>query len=515
VSVVDGGVPPGRLLGLRFACLAAGFLVLIGCGRASSDPDSGGPRASGGTVASGDGGSGEVGGANEPQGGAGGSGDEPQGGVVGGISSGNGGGGGSDRGGQGTAGGDPSLAGLPLPPGCEPVRGAETDFSCSLEIACMARSESIECYETLGSWQCSCASPQNLIYRVAGAAGFEACAVGAGLCSGSPPAIDPEGCVVAKEELGTEVKTGLGAFNTCTVEMSCKTLADTDFAPGASATVGRSAAIRCLAPVLEPPPSGPMRMSCEVTRTGGSETYAVVADDVAEACRQVLDFSLRAKEAEYEGPESCVQEGGPVDSRSCHLIERCFDGEPLSNGVSLVKDPLSREVFCGLDDLGTLGCSCSLESTTGDGAAPQRDSFSVYYGPSAPPTTCDFSDCTPGIRAEATGPGECQTQLYTGQHDDDSCTDSFYCSQPATLNGQAVTIGSWLKASCQRAPDESFYCACGSGVETASFSVGVVPSSADACSMARTGCLEHVSLPLGPTPVVPPSLPDPLPASGS
>jgi hypothetical protein len=516
---VNGGAPSGRLLALRFAWLAAGVWGLVGCGRATSEPRSENPDAAGGSGESGGRGAGEAGSPNEPTGGVGGSGEQPQGGLgagtgVGGdVGSGNGSGGGSGRGGQGAAGGDPSLADLPLPAGCQPVRGAETDLLCSLEIACGAMSESIQCYHTnSGSWQCSCAPPQTTTYMIDGAAGLDACAVGAGLCSESPPAIDVDTCVATKEELGSETQAGQGAFKTCTVELSCQTPADVDFAPGVRATVPGFGAVRCAAPDIEPPPSGPMRMSCEVTRVQGSQTYAVVADDVADACRPVLDYVLRSNEPEYDGPESCVRESSVFgESRSCYLIERCFDAEPLSNGVSLVKDPLSRELHCGLDDLGALNCSCSLESASGDGGVPHSDTINVEFGPSATPATCDLSRCTAGMRAAPSGPGECHTQLYSGEHDDDSCTDSFFCDQPATLNGQAVTVFSWLRVFCARAPDQSFHCACGSADETATYPVGAVPNSMDACAMARTGCLAHVSLPLGPAPAIPPALPDPLP----
>jgi hypothetical protein len=401
---------------------------------------------------------------------------------------------------------------LPLPDGCEPVRGSEAELLCSLEIACGAMSESISCYHTAsGPWQCSCEPPKDRTYRIEGAAGLDICAVGAGLCFQSEPALDVGSCVATKEELGSESQPGMGEFKTCTVELSCQTPVAIDFAPGVRATIAGFAAARCKAPLRDPSQSGPMTMSCEATGSRGTQTYAVVADDVADACRPVLDFHLGSKQPKYDGPETCVREGSELaESGSCRLIERCFDSEPVSSGVSLVGDPSSRQLNCGTDDLGGIGCGCSLESATGGGAT-HLDTFSFYLGAAADPAPCDLSRCTPELRAEATGPGECQKQLHSGEHDDDSCSDSFFCDQPATLNGRALTIFSWLEVFCARAPDQSFYCACGAGDETATFAVGAVPSSLDACDMARTGCLAHVSLPLGPVSAIPPDLPDPLP----
>jgi hypothetical protein len=500
---------------VRFAWLAAGVLCLIGCGRATKpNSRSGSPDDAGGTVGSG----GEGGHANEATGGLAGSG-EPGGGLGGGSGasgSGAGGsagsGGASGSGGRAGAGGSAPLGDLPVPPGCQPLRGAETDLLCSIELACGAMSEPISCYHTAsGPWQCTCAPPKDRAYLIDGAAGLDACAVGAGLCSQSEPALDVDGCVVTKEELGSEGRAGLGVFETCAVELSCQSTVAVDFAPGVRATVSGFGAVRCAAPLLDPPQPGPMSMSCEATGSRGSQTYAVVAEDVGEACRRVLDFHLSSKKPKFDGPRVCLLASEDLGSSSCHLVERCFDeSEPLSNGVSLVEDVSStREAGCNFDDLGELSCFCTLRSESVP--APYWDIFNIDLGPAAMPATCDFSDCTRETLAEPTGPGECQAQLYTEEHDDDTCTDEFYCSQPATLNGRAVTVRSWLNVLCKRAPDQSFYCACGAGDETGTFAVGAVPSSSDACAAARTSCLAHVSLPLGPAPYVRPILPNPVP----
>jgi hypothetical protein len=235
-----------------------------------------------------------------------------------------------------------------------------------------------------------------------------------------------------------------------------------------------------------------------------------VAEDLSQACRSILDFHLGSGEPDFDGPEICLH-GADNDGDGCFFSEQCFDdSEPVATGVSLVGVVSStREVFCSFDDLGELYCSCALRSEAGP--APYWDTFSVSLGPAARPATCDFSFCTHETRAEPTGPGECHAQLDTAKNYVDWCSDSFGCSQPATLDGRAVTIQSRLDVLCARAPDQSFYCACGTGDETATYPVGAVQDSSDACAMARTGCLAHVSLPVGPASNVPPALPNPVP----
>jgi hypothetical protein len=407
--------------------------------------------------------------------------------------------------------GGSSLPGLPVPAGCRALRGAETDLWCSVDLACGATTESISCYHTAsGPWQCSCSPPKQTTYLIDGASGLDACAIGAGLCSRASPALDIDSCVASKEEVSTGALPGTAEGGTCTLELSCQTPVDVDFAPGVRVLTPGAGAVRCEEAFFGVPQTEQRRVKCEATGTGGPKTYAVAARDVAEACRPVLEFHLAAQEPRFDGPAACLHEAAEYGApRSCHLTETCFDTEPLSNGVSLLRDVSSREVGCGLDDFDRLACSCSLRGETD---VPEAwEDFSAGLGPAPEPATCDFSRCTPGILAEATGPGECRTQLYTLRFEEAWCTDAFACDQPAILNGQSVSMQSWLRVYCARATDPTFYCACGAGEEIATFSVGALPDSRDACEMARTGCLEHVSLPLGPSPRVPPELPNPVP----
>jgi hypothetical protein len=175
------------------------------------------------------------------------------------------------------------------------------------------------------------------------------------------------------------------------------------------------------------------------------------------------------------------------------LIETCFDSAPVSNGVSLVKSPAQRQAHGGFEDRDYLSCGCRFESSPG-----AVDAFTYDLGVGVPPASCDLSRCTPETSAEPTGPGRCEVQQNTGERDDDSCTDDFFCSQPATLAGQDVTVRSWLNVRCARADDDAFYCGCAVGDETATFRAGNLASSVDACATARTDCLAHVSLPVGP-----------------
>jgi hypothetical protein len=158
----------------------------------------------------------------------------------------------------------------------------------------------------------------------------------------------------------------------------------------------------------------------------------------------------------------------------------------------LVQNPSQRSTFCSFDDLGNLACGCRFESST-EGV----DTFSYGVGLAARPAMCDLSDCTLEMRAEASGPGTCHAQQVPGERYEYLCSDDFSCDQPATLAGREVTIDSWLNVRCERAEDDAFYCGCAAGDDTATFRAGNVASE-DACAMARTECLAHIALPLGP-----------------
>jgi hypothetical protein len=220
-----------------------------------------------------------------------------------------------------------------------------------------------------------------------------------------------------------------------------------------------------------------------------------MADSAAAACRPVLELYLRAQEPVFDGSKSCLVEtrdSGVPDS--CSLAETCFDSAPLPDGVSVVRDPAERAAFCGFDDLDHLSCGCRFEQVPG-----AVRSFSYDLGVATRPAACDVSDCTLEMKAEPAGPGACQAQEGSVQHDgDDSCRGYFSCSQPATLKGEHVTIYSQLNVRCARADDDAFHCGCAAGDETATYRAGEMESSADACDMARTACLTHLALPLGP-----------------
>jgi hypothetical protein len=237
-----------------------------------------------------------------------------------------------------------------------------------------------------------------------------------------------------------------------------------------------------------------MRLDCDSTGSLGARSHSIVANRVAGACRPVLELYLSSEEPQFDGSQVCV--GEAIDSGlpdSCVVLETCFDSAPVSTGVSVVKNPLQRDAFCGFDDLDALSCGCRFEGTEGD-----VDTFTYNLGVAVRPPICDLSRCTLETTAEPTGPGVCQVQQNSGEHDDDSCTDNFLCNQPAILEGEDVTVSSWLNVRCARADDDAFYCGCAVGDETATVRAGNLASSVDACATARTDCLAHVSLPVGP-----------------
>jgi len=490
MKACSGGAGAAQL-GYRvtLAWLGGVAIWLSGCGRAASDPLSGGGSAgvaAGGGVAGAFTGSGakSCGGAGASGGGGASGGVDPEGGASG-----------SEVPGEG---GSSSLANLPLPARCQPRHVSMTNVHCALDYTCDAKPGSVTCYESsAGLWECACGTNRN--YFVDGAAGPDACAVAAGLCTDSAPELDPSSCVITQEELGTG--------NTCEVDLSCQTAQTADFAPGVRATLVRSGKAICREAFFDTPLSEEITVECEETRDGA--TYAVVAKGVASACRPFLEHILGSKEPTFEGPEVCVRETADFGlPDSCRQSERCFDSEPLSDGVSLVKNPLIRSFSCGFDDLGALGCSCRLESATNDARSPHVDSFVFGLGVAQRPASCDLSQCGPEMRAEPTGPAQCQPSSPTTQAGD-SCEAFSYCDQPATLEEREVTVATPMNLRCARAADGSFHCSCAAGDETATFGVDEAPDILAACDAAPAGCLARVTLPLVPA-TYSAKAPDPL-----
>jgi len=487
---------------LRFATFAVGVLWLAGCGRAKSPPH---PNLNvGGSLGAGGHAAGAGGSAGSPVDAAGGSGEQSNAGQSAG---------GAPPGGAGGASGEEGesspLSELPLPSGCRATQGAATELLCSLDIVCNAVPQAMHCYHTAsGAWQCTCEPPNtNKTFLIDGAAGLDACAVGAALCAGPGPevAIDVPSCELTRDEQGTERLGG----PSCTIQLSCSTPVAVDFAPGVSVTMPGVGLTHCVDVSSQGWQSAQRRVDCEASGSLGTASYAVVANGVASACRPVAEFYLGAKQLEY-GQTACVRENRDLGSRdSCVLSETCFDSAPMSHGVSAVKDPLVRSAYCGFDDFDNLACGCNFESAGDDPSIPRTDNFNFDLGPSVRPAKCDLSDCRPEMSAEATGPGACQPQEFPSDYDANSCRGYYACTQPATLDGGEVTIYSQLNVLCARADDQAFYCGCAAGNETATFKAGELPTSLDACDLARTDCLEHLALPLAPASKVA-TPPDPL-----
>jgi len=503
---VRGAVIDFARLGLCWAASFGAALGLAGCGASTSDPHSEAPENTGGLVqaggqSAGDAGIGEAArGGRDAAGGAAGSAGTEDG--LGGAAA---AAGTSGNGAAGETARDPALANLPLPARCKPLSGAETELLCSLSSSCGAVTGTNSCYQTASGWQCTCEAPNsNRTYLVKGAEGLKACAVAAGLCSGGAPALDPTTCVTTHEVLG-----GSEGSKSCTLDLSCQTPVPIDFAPTVRATLYGGGTVKCLETPAQNPKPGLRRVDCEANGKGESKSYAAVANDVADACLPVLRTFLAPPEPQFEGYTSCVREapdtGRPSD---CQLIETCFDSAPLAADVSLVRSPHVRDMSCGFDDAGSLSCGCGWETTRDDPVVPHRDIFSFELGPAAKPATCDFSRCPLDIHAEPTGPGDCPWGDTTDGHD--SCQGFFSCRRPATLDGQSVIVNSQLNTLCEQAADQSIYCGCTVGDETATFRLDDGSSMADACTLARVACLERVVLPVGRAsyPSVPP---DPLP----
>jgi hypothetical protein len=411
---------------------------------------------------------------------------------------------------QGEAGASPTLSNLPLPAQCQAIRGSDTDLLCSLDFTCGKVSDAISCYHTASAaWQCTCGAPNaNRTYLIDGATGLDACAVGAGLCSAPPPALDVGSCLATRDELGTNVQPGSGNYKTCALDLTCQTPVAVDFASGVQAKLLGGGSARCSEAFVEAPRPPRLRVDCEASGGGQSRSYAVIATGVEKTCRPVLDSFLSSQEVVFDGPNSCVVESSQFDASNCGLTERCFDSMALNGDVSLVQDPLENSINCGFDSAGTFGCVCGFESATQDPDAPHRDVFAFEVGPASRPAQCDLSRCSPDMKAEPTGTGDCQEP--TIEDYGDSCKAFFPCSRPVTFRGRTMSLYWQMDALCARGADQSFYCGCAVGNESSVFQVEDASTSLEACSMVGSGCLSRMTLPVEPASGAP-LPPNPLP----
>jgi hypothetical protein len=365
---------------------------------------------------------------------------------------------------------------LALPPGCEPRGHSETDTDCSLHAYCSVQSQITHCQELpSGRWQCRCEQYPPRTFELEGVVGLQACAVATGVCDVDESELGDETCA-ARTDSSSEVD--------CQLTLACSRAIDVDFAPDARAWLVRQGVSEC-----RPTESG-QSLACECLYGDVLSEYHLFVDSGESACRPLVDFCMSAEEPELGGDERCVFESASSGTEGCERYEGCSKLMPLGPDVELAKlEP--RYANCVLRAGGDADCYCST-----------RTSSSQIFQVSAAPdeATCAFvtTVCAEDVDIVPTGDVTCGATSQTA-FGTTSCEADLSCSQPATVDGQALVAAGRLLLRCAReAPGEPWGCSCASDQKTAQFTLGAADASAwEACSQAPAGCLEHLDVHLG------------------
>jgi len=389
-----------------------------------------------------------------------------------------------DLGGSPDAGAAPSLM---LPPGCEPRTPMESADICSLAVDCdTAPSVRTYCHRLdSDQWECQCAF-QEQMYRVENAAGLQACALAARLCSDQELELGPESC---------EHSSDRSDLNSCGVDFSCTKPVKLDDAIDAQAWAVRFGSARCIKY------EGSASFACSCVDGTVTQNYQLVADSGEQACGPLADFCMSGQTPDFQGKETCLPGFSSSDDEGCQRSASCGLRAALADDVSLVS-LVDRYASCTPRAGGGSECSCS-----------ERDTAFLFDLATAPDdASCQsaISNCDPNAVIEPTAAASCKP-LNADASSVDSCYSFSTCDQNATVDGRKLVAHGNLILSCRRTEaGQPWWCSCASGPDTSRFQLGAAgANAAQACSQGSTACLERMGLHLGPSgdPMEPP---DPL-----
>jgi len=401
--------------------------------------------------------------------------------------------GGSPEGGNvNESGGDTSAAGaapaLPLLPGCQARSPTETPDFCRLTVDCdSAPSIPTYCHRLDSKqWECQCAN-QDIMYRLDDAAGIQACALAAGLCSDEHPKLGAESCERANPQ---------SAQNSCSLDVTCTAAIELRVPSDAHAWRERFDSTRCDRDQSDQA----FRCSCTVgTQT---QNYRLVAGSGELACAPLADFCLKGEAPVYSNPEVCTSTSSDFAGGPCFGGAECGPHLALTDQVSLA-DLVTRSSSCDPNPKGGSDCVCGDESS--------GFQFHVSEAPSAASCETALLNCNPQAVIKTTGPATC-TPPPTDDWGD-WCEGNLTCSQEATVDDRSVVAQTYLDTLCRRdAPGMPWRCSCASGPKISQIQLGAPGSNGpQACSQASAICLQSPGLFIGP--YVDPSLGPPEPVA--
>ena len=461
--------------------LALGLLVSCG-GSASRDGEARPSSSTGGTSAGGT--------ANDPITSTGGNASAAAGAPIGGGTASSTGGspeGGSVDHSGGEAGAAGAASALPLPPGCHPHSPMETPDLCGLSVDCdSAPAVRTYCHRLDSKqWECQCAN-QDSMYRLEDAAGLEACALAAGLCSDEHPKLGAESCEQANAD---------GAQNSCSVDINCSTPMELRVPSDAHAWRLRSVSARC------DREQSHQAFRCSCTVDTQAQNYRLVAENGELACVPLANFCMKGEPPVYSNPEVCVGASSLLDDGSCWGGDECGPQLTLTDQVSLA-DLATRSVSCDPNPQGGSDCMCGDEESA----------FQFHLSESTSAASCDASvpNCNPQAVIKTTGPPTCTPP----PSDDwgDWCEADLSCSQQATVDDRSLVARAFLGVLCRRdGAGMPWRCSCASGPKTSQVPLGAPDANGpQACSQASTVCLQSLGLFIGPYVDPMPGPPEPL-----
>jgi hypothetical protein len=471
-------------------CLLA-LALIAGCGESASrdDPDAESPSPAAGaggrqeptagqSATAGNGAAPASGGVRTSTGGVtGDAGSGDAGGVTGDAGSGDAGGVTGDAGSQnigGSAGAGGALA-LPLPPGCQPQTPTETADLCSLGVACDS-SPSVRTYchrLDSGQWECQC-SNQESMYRLENAAGLQACALSARLCTDDELDLGEETC---------ERSSDSSDEDRCFIDFACRKPVASDATSDVRAWQMRFGSARCDAVDA----SRSFGCTCD---DGEAKSYQLHADSSALACGPFADFCMSGESPVFDGPEVCSPSLTSWGSQSCHQTAGCGLQMALTDDVSLVQ-VRERQASCVPRAGGGSECDCFENDTW----------FQFYVSAATEAATCAsaIANCNPNAVIEPTGPATCEPMSLDtqGAH---QCGGFSMCVQPVTVDNRSIEARGNVALLCRRiAAGMPWACSCASASDTARIELGVPGADAfEACTQATAACVEQMGMHIGP-----------------
>jgi hypothetical protein len=325
------------------------------------------------------------------------------------------------------------------------------------------------------------------MYRVEKAAGLQACALAARLCSDPDLELGGESCEHSSERSDED---------SCVLDVVCESPVDLGATADERAWLMRYGSSNC----NRWQPGAAFACACK----NGSLTtnHTLLADNGAAACGPLADFCMTGATPVFDGAEVCRSSYSSVDSEGCSRGDDCGPQMSLTADVSLVQLE-SRFATCAARSGGGSECSCANQDT--------GFLFQLSTPPNAASCEASIPNCNPRAVIKPTAPATCQ-EPPPDDTESDRCQVGLACVQAATVDDRSILARGSIAVICSRtAKGKPWVCAFASGPTTARLELGAASANAyQACKQATAAFLESPGVFLGPAGDLSPP-PDPLP----